>query len=172
MRCYQYLHPLGLLRGVSFFAPLLFLYPPSSDLSAPLHLSWRLFRSLLLSFSSDPTGMRINRQELGYSHFKNVQRFFVQEAPETSPTGQLPRSVEVLVEEDLCDRVKCGDRVRIWGVYRPRMGTTNGTSSGLVRPFLIANNMQVNKPIRPSCPPFLCRVGDSSFPETVCHERD
>ncbi|KFH10912.1 MCM2/3/5 family protein [Toxoplasma gondii MAS] len=91
----------------------------------------------------DPTGLRVNRQELGYSYFKNVQRFFVQEAPETAPTGQLPRYVEVLVEEDLCDRVKCGDRVRVWGVYRPRMGATNGTSSGLVRPFLIANNIQV-----------------------------
>ncbi|KEP63023.1 UNVERIFIED_CONTAM: MCM2/3/5 family protein [Hammondia hammondi] len=91
----------------------------------------------------DPTGLRVNRQELGYSYFKNVQRFFVQEAPETAPTGQLPRYVEVLVEEDLCDKVKCGDRVRVWGVYRPRMGTTNGTSSGLVRPFLIANNIQV-----------------------------
>lgn len=91
----------------------------------------------------DPTGVRVNRQELGYSYFKNVQRFFVQEAPETAPTGQLPRYVEVLVEEDLCDKVKCGDRVRVWGVYRPRMGTTNGTSSGLVKPFLIANNIQV-----------------------------
>ncbi|PFH34779.1 MCM2/3/5 family protein [Besnoitia besnoiti] len=91
----------------------------------------------------DPTGVRVNRQELGYSYFKNVQRFLVQEAPETAPTGQLPRYVEVLVEEDLCDKVKCGDRVRVWGVYRPGMGTINGTSSGLVKPFLIANNLQI-----------------------------
>lgn len=38
--------------------------------------------------------------------------------PERAPTGQLPRSVKVVMENDLVDRVKPGDRVEITGVFR------------------------------------------------------
>ena len=37
--------------------------------------------------------------------------------PEKSPTGQLPRSVELVIEDDLVDKVKPGDRVHAIGVY-------------------------------------------------------
>ncbi|KAL8439409.1 hypothetical protein Efla_007443 [Eimeria flavescens] len=91
----------------------------------------------------DPEGRKINRQELGYCQYENHQKFYIQEAPETSPTGQLPRWVEVAAEGDLCDSVKCGDRVRVYGVYRPRTGGANSQTSGFVRPLLVANNIQV-----------------------------
>lgn len=96
----------------------------------------------LLRACTDPEGRRVNRQEVAYCSFKNHQKFFVQEAPETSPTGQLPRWVEVIAEEDLVDSVKCGDRIRVYGVYRPRAGPANSQCTGLVRPVLIANNIQ------------------------------
>jgi len=38
--------------------------------------------------------------------------------PERSPPGMLPKSIEVVLEEDLVDKVKPGDRVEVIGVYK------------------------------------------------------
>ena len=46
----------------------------------------------------------------------------IQELPERAPPGQLPRSVELVLDDDLVDRVKPGDRVQIAGVYRAMAG--------------------------------------------------
>ncbi|EUD68393.1 minichromosome maintenance protein 3 [Plasmodium inui San Antonio 1] len=92
---------------------------------------------------SDPEGKIMHRHEIGLCKYKNHQKFVIQETPEDAPTGQMPRWVEVIVEDDLCDIVKCGDRVRVWGVYRASCGQANSTNSGLGRSFLIANNVLV-----------------------------
>jgi DNA replication licensing factor MCM3 len=46
-----------------------------------------------------------------------MQTILLQEMPEKAPTGMLPRSVELIIEDDLTDKVKPGDRVQAIGVY-------------------------------------------------------
>ena len=49
--------------------------------------------------------------EYGYSQYKDFQTLLLQEMPEKAPTGLLPRSIEVILQDDLVDLVKPGDRV-------------------------------------------------------------
>ena len=40
--------------------------------------------------------------------------------PERAPPGQLPRSIQVVLENDLVDKAKPGDRVEVTGVFRAK----------------------------------------------------
>lgn len=76
----------------------------------------------------DPDGNKLV-PEYGYSTYRDHQTIAVQEMPETAPAGQLPRSVDVVLDDDLVDLAKPGDRVQIVGVYRALGGATNNSSA-------------------------------------------
>ncbi|OII76355.1 DNA replication licencing factor MCM3 [Cryptosporidium andersoni] len=81
--------------------------------------------------------------EIGLCKYKDNQKLTLQELPEMIPTGQLPRSVEVIVEDDLVEVVKPGDRVRIVGVYKP-LGRKDGNAmTGIFKVVIIANSIQL-----------------------------
>ena len=79
--------------------------------------------------------------EYGHSKFRNNQTILLQEPPERTPLGQLPRSVEVILEGDLVDKVKPGDRIQVNGVFKTISTMATNTSGG-VKTVLIGTNVQ------------------------------
>jgi DNA replication licensing factor MCM3 len=59
--------------------------------------------------------------------------------PERAPAGQLPRGVDVLMDDDMVDRVKPGDRIQLVGIFRS-LGNA-GSGSSTFRTLILANNV-------------------------------
>ena len=83
--------------------------------------------------------------EFGLSRYKDHQTVVLQEMPERAPMGQLPRSVELILDHDLVDKIKPGDRIQVVGVYRALASSISGQSStsGLFKTVLLVNNIQI-----------------------------
>lgn len=88
--------------------------------------------------------------EFGLSIYKDHQTITVQEMPEKAPAGQLPRSVDIILDHDLVDVVKPGDRVQVIGTYRCLPGKKGGFTSGTFRTIMIACHVkQMSKEVSP-----------------------
>ena len=94
--------------------------------------------------TKDPEG-NLLETEFGLSTFKDHQTITLQEMPERAPMGQLPRSVELILDHDLVDKIKPGDRVMVVGVYRAlaTSGAGQATSSGVFKTAVLVNNIQI-----------------------------
>merc|ERR1712055_899381 len=89
--------------------------------------------------------------EFGLSKFKDHQTLTVQEMPEKAPAGQLPRSVDIIADNDLVDLAKPGDRVQVIGNFRCMPGKQGGFTTGTFRTVLIANNVAlISKEVTPN----------------------
>lgn len=88
--------------------------------------------------------------EFGLSIYKDHQTITVQEMPEKAPAGQLPRSVDIILDNDLVDMVKPGDRVQVVGTYRCLPGKKGGFTTGTFRTIMIACHVkQMSKEVSP-----------------------
>lgn len=76
------------------------------------------------------------------SVFIDYQRVVVQEKPEDVPGGQMPRSVEVQLTEDLVDTARPGDRVAIVGIVRIEQPSPR---SPLFDIYVSANSIRVSE---------------------------
>ena len=81
------------------------------------------------------------------SKFVDWQKIVIQERPEELPPGQLPRQLEVVLEDDLVDYVRPGDRVRIVGILEPKTEQVKRGSLPVVDVYLRANSVEVQQKV-------------------------
>ncbi|SZF02197.1 unnamed protein product [Blumeria hordei] len=79
--------------------------------------------------------------EYGYCTYRDHQTISIQEMPEYAPAGQLPRGVDVILDDDLVDKCKPGDRVQLVGIYRSLGNRNAGHNTALFKTALLANNV-------------------------------
>ncbi|KAK5135633.1 MCM DNA helicase complex subunit [Meristemomyces frigidus] len=79
--------------------------------------------------------------EYGYCTYRDHQTISIQEMPERAPAGQLPRGVDVIMDDDMVDRVKPGDRIQLVGIYRSLGNRNAGTGSSTFKTIILANNV-------------------------------
>jgi DNA replication licensing factor MCM3 len=79
--------------------------------------------------------------EYGYCTYRDHQTISIQEMPERAPAGQLPRGVDVILDDDLVDKCKPGDRVQLVGIYRSLGNRNAGHNTALFKTVILANNV-------------------------------
>ncbi|KAL8835497.1 MAG: hypothetical protein Q9170_003299 [Blastenia crenularia] len=79
--------------------------------------------------------------EYGYCTYRDHQTISIQEMPERAPAGQLPRGVDVIMDDDLVDKCKPGDRIQLVGIYRSLGNRNAGQGSATFRTLILANNI-------------------------------
>ncbi|EPQ28729.1 uncharacterized protein PFL1_03533 [Pseudozyma flocculosa PF-1] len=92
--------------------------------------------------TEDEEGNRLTT-EYGHSVFRDHQMISIQEMPERAPPGQLPRSIEVVMDDDMVDRCKPGDRIQLVGMYRSLGNRVGQSSSSTFRTLMVGNNLNL-----------------------------
>jgi len=80
--------------------------------------------------------------EFGLSTFADHQKIYIQDMPERTEPGSMPQTIECILDEDLVDCCKPGDRVQIIGIYRALSGKRAvGQTSGKFSTVILVNNV-------------------------------
>ncbi|KAI0834078.1 MCM-domain-containing protein [Hypoxylon sp. FL0890] len=79
--------------------------------------------------------------EYGFCTYRDHQTISIQEMPERAPAGQLPRGVDVILDDDLVDKLKPGDRVQLVGIFRTLGNRNTNHNSALFKTIILANNI-------------------------------
>lgn len=79
--------------------------------------------------------------EYGLCTYRDHQTISIQEMPERAPAGQLPRGVDVILDDDLVDKVKPGDRIQLVGIFRSLGNRNTSHNNALFKTVVLANNI-------------------------------
>lgn len=88
--------------------------------------------------TTDESGNRLTT-EYGLCTFRDHQMISIQEMPERAPPGQLPRTVDVVMDDDLVDKVKPGDRVQLVGMYKSLGNRVGQSTTSTFRTLMVGN---------------------------------
>ncbi|GMH38372.1 hypothetical protein BSKO_06256 [Bryopsis sp. KO-2023] len=101
------------------------------------------------SYPSKDREGHILETEYGLCKYVNSQVISIQELPEVAPPGLLPRSFDVILEHDLVDKCKPGDRIYAAGIFKALVPRAQNQMSGAFRGVLVANNIKlINKSLK------------------------
>jgi replicative DNA helicase Mcm len=88
------------------------------------------------------TPMRLVPQK---SQFKDWQKVRIQESPEELPPGQMPRSVDVILEGDIVDISRPGDLVKVTGILQTSPDfSRRGGKLATFNVFIEANGVEIS----------------------------
>lgn len=120
--------------------------------------------------TKDPDGNPL-QIEFGMSEYMDHQMLALQEMPERAPPGQLPRSIEVLLEGNLVDQCKPGDRVALSGIHRalPGKASASGMFMTVVRCHAEVNHHEPRSP--PTCLAALLSMWRRTKPGSLARHR-
>lgn len=80
------------------------------------------------------------------SQFKDWQKVRIQEAPEELPPGQMPRSVDVILEGDIVDISRPGDLVKVTGILQTTPDfSRRGGKLATFNVFIEANGVEISE---------------------------
>jgi replicative DNA helicase Mcm len=89
------------------------------------------------------TPMRLVPQK---SQFKDWQKVRIQESPEELPPGQMPRSVDVILEGDIVDISRPGDLVKVTGILQTSPDfSRRGGKLATFNIFIEANGVEISE---------------------------
>ncbi|MFW9868905.1 MAG: minichromosome maintenance protein MCM [Candidatus Thorarchaeota archaeon] len=89
------------------------------------------------------TPMRLIPQK---SQFKDWQKVRIQESPEELPPGQMPRSVDVILEGDIVDISRPGDLVKVTGILQTTPDfSRRGGKLATFNIFIEANGVEISE---------------------------
>lgn len=77
--------------------------------------------------------------------YRNYQKITLQESPGRIPAGRVPRSKDVVLLADLCDRCKPGDEIDVTGIYTNNYVGSLNTDQGfpVFATVILANHIVV-----------------------------
>lgn len=77
------------------------------------------------------------------SRYRNWQKVVLQERPEEVPAGHIPRSIEVILTDDIVDIARPGDRVSIIGIVKLLRESRRKGAQPIFNTYIEANNVIV-----------------------------